>query len=67
LKIGRLHASSSATRKELKHRNKLEDRSTPRVYIGYEEGVKVYRVLDLVIQCVRTTRYIVFDEDHGWS
>jgi hypothetical protein len=53
--------------KELGHRSKLEDRSTPGVFIGYEEGVKAYRVLDSVTQRVRTTRDVVFDEDRGWS
>jgi hypothetical protein len=53
--------------RELGHRGKLEDRSTPDVFIGYEEGVKAYQVLDLVTQCVRTARDVVFDEDRGWS
>jgi hypothetical protein len=53
--------------KELGHHGKLEDRSTPGVFIGYEEGVKAYRVLDPVTQRVRTTRDVVFDEDCGWN
>jgi hypothetical protein len=53
--------------KELGHRGKLEDRSTPGVFIGYKEGVKAYQVLDLVTQRVRTTRDVVFDEDCGWN
>jgi hypothetical protein len=32
--------------KELGHIGKLDDRSTPGVFIGYVEGSKVYRILD---------------------
>jgi hypothetical protein len=32
--------------KKLNHAGKLDDRSTPRVFIGYAEGVKAYRILD---------------------
>jgi hypothetical protein len=32
--------------KELGHIGKLDDRSTPRVFIGYAEGSKDYRILD---------------------
>jgi hypothetical protein len=32
--------------KELGHNGKLDDRSTPGVFIGYEEGSKAYRILD---------------------
>jgi hypothetical protein len=51
--------------KELGHHKKLEDRSTPGVFIGYEEGVKAFRVLDLVTQRVRIVRDVVLDEDCG--
>jgi hypothetical protein len=32
--------------KELGHIGKLDDRSTPRVFIGYAEGSKAYNILD---------------------
>jgi hypothetical protein len=32
--------------KELNHVGKLDDRSTPGVFIGYVEGIKAYRILD---------------------
>jgi hypothetical protein len=48
--------------KELGHIGKLDDRSTPGVFIGYVEGSKAYRILDPRTQRVRTTRDIVFDE-----
>jgi hypothetical protein len=53
--------------KEIRHRDKLEDRSTPGIFIGYEEGVKAYQVLDPVTQRMRTTRDVVFDEGHSWN
>jgi hypothetical protein len=48
--------------KELGHIGKLDDRSTPRVFIGYAEGSKAFRILDPRTQCVRMTRDVVFDE-----
>jgi len=48
--------------KELGHIGKLDDRSTPGVFIGYVEGLKAYRILDLGTQRVRTARNVVFDE-----
>jgi hypothetical protein len=48
--------------KELGHIGKLDDRSTPGVFIGYAEGSKAYRILDPGTQRVRTTRDVVFDE-----
>jgi hypothetical protein len=48
--------------KELGHINKLDNRSTPRVFIGYTNGSKAYRILDPGIQRVRTMCGIVFDE-----
>jgi transposase InsO family protein len=41
--------------KELGHIGKLDDRSTPGVFIGYAEGSKAYRILDPGTQRVRTT------------
>jgi hypothetical protein len=53
--------------KELDHIGKLDDRSTPGVFISYVEGSKVYRILDPGTQHVRTTHDIVFDEGRGWA
>jgi hypothetical protein len=47
---------------ELGHISKLDDRSTPGVFIGYAEGSKAYRILDPGTQRVSTTRDVVFDE-----
>nr|AAG60200.1 putative gag-pol polyprotein [Oryza sativa Japonica Group] len=52
--------------KELGHIGKLDDRSTPGVFIGYAEGSKAYRILDPETQRVRITRDVVFDEGRGW-
>jgi hypothetical protein len=41
---------------------KLDDRSQPMVFIGYERGTKGYHVYDPISQQVRVTRDIVFDE-----
>jgi hypothetical protein len=51
--------------KELGHIGKLDDRSTPGVFIGYAEGSKAYRILDPGTQRVHTTRD-VFNEGRGW-
>jgi hypothetical protein len=48
--------------KELDHISKLNDRSTPGVFIGYTEGSKAYRILDPGTQRVCTTHDVVFDE-----
>jgi hypothetical protein len=48
--------------KELGHIGKLDDRSTPGVFIGYVEGSKAYHILDPGTQRVRMTRDVVFDE-----
>jgi hypothetical protein len=53
--------------KELGHIGKLNDRSTPRVFIGYAEGSKAYRILDLGTQHEHTTCDLVFDEGRGWA
>jgi len=58
---------SLAFAKELNHVGKLDDQSTPGVFIGYAEGVKAYRILDPATQRVRISRDIVFDEGRGWA
>jgi len=42
--------------KELTHVGKLDDRSTPGVFIGYAEGAKAYRILDPATQRVRISQ-----------
>jgi hypothetical protein len=53
--------------KELGHIGKLDDRSIPRVFIGYAEGSKTYRILDPGTQRVHMTCDVVFDEGRGWA
>jgi hypothetical protein len=53
--------------KELGHNGKLNDRSTPGVFIGYAEGSKAYLIFDPGTQRVRITRDVVFDEGLGWA
>jgi hypothetical protein len=53
--------------KELGHISKLDDRSTPGVFIGYVEGLKAYRILDPKTQRVHMVRDIVFNEGRGWA
>ncbi|XP_022681836.1 uncharacterized protein LOC111257069 [Setaria italica] len=53
--------------KELGHISKLDNSSTPGVFIGYVEGLKAYRILDPETQCVRIARDVVFDEGRGWA
>jgi hypothetical protein len=53
--------------KELGHVGKLDDRSTPGVFIDYAEGSKACRILDPETQHVRTARDEVFNERRGWA
>ena len=53
--------------KELNHVGKLDDHSTPGVFIGYVEGAKAYRVLHPVTQRVRVACDVMFDEGRGWA
>lgn len=46
---------------------KLSDRSTPMVFVGYEEGSKAYRVHDPVSKKVRVTRDALFEENRSWA
>lgn len=49
------------------HLKKLEDRSTPMVFVGYEAGSKAYRVFDPVTDRVHVTRDVIFDEQAQWD
>ena len=46
---------------------KLDDRSSPMVFIGYSEGAKAYRLLDPSTGRVHVSRDVVFDESRGWN
>ncbi|RLN39601.1 hypothetical protein C2845_PM01G10330 [Panicum miliaceum] len=46
---------------------KLEDRSTPMIFVGYEAGSKAYRVYNPVDGRVLVTRDVVFDEVAQWD
>jgi hypothetical protein len=46
---------------------KLDDRSVPMVFLGYEEGSKAYRLFDPVANRVHVSRDVVFDEDASWN
>jgi hypothetical protein len=46
---------------------KLDDRSTPMVFIGYEEGTKGYRVFNPGTGRVHVSRDVVFDEGACWK
>jgi hypothetical protein len=48
--------------KELGHISKLDNRSTPGVFISYAEGLKAYHILDLGTQRVCMMRDVVFNE-----
>jgi hypothetical protein len=46
---------------------KLNDRSHPMIFNGYEQGIKGYRVYDPLTRWVRVLRDIVFDEQAKWQ
>ena len=46
---------------------KLEDRTTPMVLLGYEEGTKAYRLYDPCGGKVVVSRDIVFDDKAVWD
>lgn len=47
--------------------DKLADRSTPMIFIGYEEGSKAYRFYDPVAKKVRVSRDVKFEELRRWD
>lgn len=49
------------------HVKKLDDRSTPMVYIGYEPGAKVWHFYDPVARRVHVSRDAVFQEHESWN
>ena len=46
---------------------KLEDRSTPMVFLGYAEGTKAYRLYDPHGDKVLVSHDVVFDEKAAWA
>jgi hypothetical protein len=53
--------------KEQGNLHKLDDRGSPVVFIGYEDGVKAYKMLDPATRRVRIARDVIFDEERGWD
>jgi hypothetical protein len=46
---------------------KLDDRSHPMIFVGYEQGTKGYRVYDPSTRRVHVSRDVVFDEQAKWQ
>ncbi|KAK9074991.1 hypothetical protein SSX86_003310 [Deinandra increscens subsp. villosa] len=49
------------------HQKKLEDRSTPMVYLGKEQNSKAYRLLNPKTSKLVISRDVVFQEDKSWK
>ena len=54
-------------RKTKPNLTKLEDRSTPMVFLGYAEGTKAYRLYDPRGDKVTVSRDVVFNEEAAWD
>ena len=50
-----------------RHLSKLEDRSQPMIFIGYELGSKAYKCLDPVNFKVVISRDVIFEEAEKWT
>ena len=50
-----------------RHLSKLEDRSQPMLFIGYELGTKAYRCFDSVNFKVTISRDLIFEEGEKWT
>jgi hypothetical protein len=48
------------------HLPKLDDRSKPMIFVGYEAGSMAYRAYDPATRRLHITRDVVFDEDVKW-
>jgi hypothetical protein len=49
------------------HLKKLDDRSKPIIFVGYEAGSMVYQAYDPATKCMRITHDVMFKEDVLWS
>lgn len=49
------------------HLSKLEDRSTPMIFLGYEKGSKAYRLYDPKGNKVHVSRDVIFEEEREWQ
>jgi transposase InsO family protein len=49
------------------HLTKLDDRSKPMIFVGYEPGSAAYRCYDPVTRRIHISRDVVFDEDAMWE
>jgi len=49
------------------HLSKLEDRSTPMVYFGVEEGSKAHRLYNPQTRKIVVSRDVVFEENVPWN
>ena len=54
-------------RKTKQNLTKLEDRSTPMVFLGYAEDTKAYRLYDPRGDKVIVSRDVLFDEKAAWD
>ena len=54
-------------RKTKSNLTKLEDRTTPMVFLGYAEGTKAYRLYDPRKNKVLVSHGVVFDEKAAWD
>ena len=54
-------------RKTKPNLTKLEDRSTPMVFLGYAEGTKAYCLYDPRGDKVLVSHDVVFDEEAAWD
>ncbi|KAF8646560.1 hypothetical protein HU200_065782 [Digitaria exilis] len=64
LKIFGCRAFVKVTRPRLK---KLDDRATPAVFIGYEQGSKAWRFYDPITHRAMVSRDAVFEEQASWD
>jgi hypothetical protein len=48
------------------HQNKLDDRSSPSIFLGYEHGCMAYHCYDPVAKRVVVSRNVIFDEPGQW-
>ncbi|KAM0916826.1 hypothetical protein ACQ4PT_009866 [Festuca glaucescens] len=49
------------------HLKKLDDRSTPMVFVGYATGSKAYKMYNPATKRVTVSRDVVFDEEARWN